>query len=169
MGKPEGAEGAFVQVLRMRPCTSEPSRDGRLPVTKDPFGGGCVQPFGQRCQNQGDLMGRGFQTVQGRVASRAERGAAGLTAQRLDLLSPTVLVISHQRMDVRISDPAVRALRIGTGETLRVYAFGSPSPAFDLAPGPHRQRRWLSTRRGSGGESPVLPSEWERSPNYPPP
>jgi len=49
--------------------------------------------------------------------------------------------ISHQRMDVRIGDPAVRALQIGTGETLRVYAFGSSSPAFDLAPGPHRQRR----------------------------
>jgi hypothetical protein len=54
-------------------------------------------------------MGRGFQTVQGRVASRAERGAAGLTAEGLDLLSPTLLAISHQRMEVRLGDPAVRA------------------------------------------------------------
>ncbi len=32
------AEGASVQGLRMLPCTSEPSRDGRLSVAKDPLG-----------------------------------------------------------------------------------------------------------------------------------
>ena len=32
------AEGAPVQGLRMLPCTSEPSRDGRLLVAKDPLG-----------------------------------------------------------------------------------------------------------------------------------
>ena len=59
----EMAEGAPVQGLRMLPCTSEPGRDGRLSVAKDPLGCGWVEPFGQRREHHGDLLGRGFQTI----------------------------------------------------------------------------------------------------------
>ena len=76
-----------------------------------------------------------------------------LTAKRLDALGLAMLAIADQRVDLSIGDPEIRTLRVGTGETLRVYALGSSSPAFHLAPGPHRQRRRSSTRRGSGGET----------------
>ena len=49
-----------------------------------------------------------------------------------------MLAIPDEGVDVRICDPEVRALLIGTGVALRVDAFGCSSPAFDLAPGPHR-------------------------------
>jgi len=98
-------------------------------------------------------MGRGFQTVQGHVASGSEGGAASLTAKRLDLLSMTVLPIPDESMDVSVCDPKVQTLLIGTGEALGVDPLGCSSPAFDLAPGPHRQRRRSSTRRGRGGET----------------
>src|SRR5713101_248494 len=64
-----------------------------------------------------------------------------------------MFAISDQRVDLSIGDPGVWALLVGTGETLGVDAFGSTSPAFHLAPGPHRQRRRSSTRRGSEGET----------------
>ena len=87
------------------------------------------------------------------MASGSERGVAGLTAKGLDLLGTAMLAIPDKRVDVSIGDPEVRALLIGTGEALRVYAFGSSSPAFDLAPGPYWCWRWPSSRRGSGGET----------------
>ena len=33
-----------------------PARDGGLTEAEDPFGGGCIQPFGERRQDQGDLV-----------------------------------------------------------------------------------------------------------------
>src|SRR6266567_3177004 len=57
------------------------------------------------------------------------------------------------RVDLGIGDPAIRALRVGTGKALGVHALGCSSAAFDLAPGAYRPRRWLFTRRGSGGET----------------
>src|SRR5215469_6623686 len=74
------------------------------------------------------------------MSSSTEGGAASLTAQRLDPLGLAMLSIADQRMNVSISDAKVRALLIGTGEALRVYAFGSSAPAFDLAPGARRRR-----------------------------
>jgi hypothetical protein len=70
-----------------------------------------------------------------------ERGMAGLTAERLDLLSTTVLAIADQRMDLSIGDAEVGALLIGTGEAGGVHPLGRSPPAFDLAPGAHRSRR----------------------------
>jgi hypothetical protein len=99
------------------------------------------------------VLGRGFQTIQRGVASRTERGSAGLRAKGLDALGLAMLAISDQRVDLSIGDPGVWALLVGTGETLGVYAFGSSSPAFHLAPGPHRKRQRSSTRRGNGGET----------------
>jgi len=71
-----------------------------LPVAEDPFSGGRVQPFGQRSEHHGDLLGGSFQTVQGGVASSTEGGAASLTAKRLDLLGMTMLAIADQGVDV---------------------------------------------------------------------
>ncbi len=64
-----------------------------------------------------------------------------------------MLAISDERVDSSVSVPKVAALWVGTSEALGVYAFGSSSSAFDLTPGTHRQRRWLYSRRGRGGES----------------
>jgi hypothetical protein len=61
--------------------------------------------------------------------------------------------ISDQRMSVGIGDAGIRALLVGTGETLGVYAFGSSPSTFHLRPGAHRRSSQLSTRRGSGGET----------------
>ena len=83
----------------------------------------------------------------------SERGVAGLTAKGLDALGLAMLAIPDQRVDVSIGDAEVRALLVGTGEACGVHAFGGSPAAFDLAPGAHRQRRWPSTRRGSGGET----------------
>ena len=106
----EVAEIVLVQGLSMLASARQPGGDSRLSVAEDPLGGGRVQPFGQRREHHGDLLRRGFQTVQGGVASSTEGGAAGLTAKRLDPLSLAMLAIPHQRVDVSISDPEVRAL-----------------------------------------------------------
>ncbi len=97
--------------------------------------------------------GKGFSTGTGGVAPGCERGAAGLTAERLDLLSTTVLAIADQRVDVSIRDVKIHALLIGSSEAGSRYALGRSPPAFDLAPGAHRRRCWPSSRRGSGGET----------------
>jgi len=48
MREVEMAEEALVQGVRVPACTSEPRRDGGLTGAEDPFGGGNIQPFGQR-------------------------------------------------------------------------------------------------------------------------
>jgi hypothetical protein len=53
-------------------------------------------------------------------------------------------------MNLSVCDPEVWALLVGAGEALSVYAFWGPAPAFDLAPRPHRQRRWFYTCRERG-------------------
>ncbi len=78
------AEEALVQGLSVLASASEPSGDGGLPVAKDPRGLGRIQPFGQRSEHHGDLMGRGFQTVQGSVAPGSEGSAASLTAKGIN-------------------------------------------------------------------------------------
>jgi len=65
-------------------------------------------------------MGGSFQTVQGRVASSTERGAAGLTAKRLDPLGMAMGAVSNQGMNLSLRDAEVRALAVGTGEALGV-------------------------------------------------
>jgi len=52
-------------------------------------------------------MGRGFQTVQGRVASGTEGGVAGLAAKRLDPLSRAMLAIPDESMDLSIGNAEV--------------------------------------------------------------
>jgi len=64
-----------------------------------------------------------------------------------------MFAIADQRVPVRVSVAKVAALRVWTGEALGGDAFGGSSPAFDLAPGAHRQWSWPSTRRGSGAET----------------
>jgi hypothetical protein len=76
-----------------------------------------------------------FQTVQGGVAPGTERGVAGLTTERLDPLRLTMLAIANQRMNVSVGDPAVGALRIGTGEAFGVHPLGGSPSAFHLTPG----------------------------------
>jgi hypothetical protein len=87
------------------------------------------------------------------VTPSTEGGAASLAAKRLDLLSLTMLAIANESMNANVCIAEVGAMVVGTGETLSGYAFGSSSPAFDFAPGAYRPRRWLFSRRGSGGET----------------
>src|SRR5947209_7308970 len=151
--EPEMAEGALVQDLSMRALARQPRGDRGLTGAEDPRGLGRVQPFCQRREHPCDLMRRGFQTVERSVMSSAERGVASLTTERLDVLGLAMLAIANQRVDVSIGDAAVEAPSVGTSEALGVHALGSSPTAFHLTPGTHRQWRWPSTRRGSGGES----------------
>ncbi len=149
--KLEVAEKVLVEGLSMLPSAGKPGGDSRLTVAEDTLGSGWVQPTGSRCQHDCDLLGRGFQTIQRGVASGSERGAAGLTAKRLDVLGMTMLAISHQSMDGSVCDPEVRALLVGTSEARGVYSLGCSPAAFDLAPGAHRCRcRSHNGRVGAG-------------------
>src|SRR5713226_10347979 len=71
--KLEVAEKVLVEALSVLPSAGQPGDDRGLTVAEDPFGSGRIQSFGQRSQHHGDVMGRGFQTVQGSVASSTER------------------------------------------------------------------------------------------------
>ena len=82
--------------------TSQPGGDGGLSGSEDALCGGRIQSFGQRRQDHGDVLGRGFQAIQGGVAPGAERGAAGLTAERLDPFGLTMLAIANKSMHMRI-------------------------------------------------------------------
>jgi hypothetical protein len=99
-------------------------------------------------------MRRGFQTVQGGVAPGTERGVTGRASKGLDLLGLAMPAIAHQSMNVSIGDPAIRALLVGTGETLGVYSLGCSPAAFHLTPGarlPQRQVSRLTRRSDRGG------------------
>ncbi len=141
------------KICACSPARVRKARDDRLTVAEDPLCGRRIQPFGQRREHHGDLVRGSFQPVQRGVASSTERGAAGRASKRLDLLGMPMLAISDEGVELSIGDPEVRTLRVGTSEALGVHSLGCSPPAFDLAPGTHRQRRWSSTRRGSGDET----------------
>src|SRR5947207_2876851 len=101
-------------------------------------------------------MGRGFQTVQGRVPSSTERGATGRASKRLERFGLAMLAIADQSVDMSIGDAEVGALLIGTGIAFGVDPLGCAPAAFDLAPGTHRGRhrsydRWVAAREATGG------------------
>ena len=92
----EVAEATLMEDLCMLACASEPGSDGRLSVPEDPFGGRSIQPFGQCREHHCDLVRRGFQTIQGRVAPGSEGGTARLQAKSLDVLDVTMLAIAKK-------------------------------------------------------------------------
>src|SRR5258708_8813647 len=154
------AEAALMEDLCVPTCASEPQGDGGLTVAEDPFGGGSIQPFGQRREYHGNLVRWGFQTIQGGVASGSERGVAGLTAKRLDALGLAMLAISDQGMDLSIGDPGVRALLIGAGETLGVHSLGCSPAAFPLTPGAYKSTSRAHTQRRAAGETTGSAVKW---------
>ncbi len=91
----EVAERVLVQGLCVLASSRHPGGDRGMTVAEDTFRGGRIQPFGERRQHHCDLMGGGFQTVQGSVASSTERGVAGLATKGLDLLSATMCAIPN--------------------------------------------------------------------------
>jgi len=129
-----------MEELSVLACPSEPPRDGGLTGAEDSFGGGRIQPFGQRREHHGDLLGRGFQTIQRRVTSSAEGAATGLAAKGLDRLSTAMLAVPDQRMDVSVCVAKVRALWVRTGKALGVHPLGCSPPAFHLRPGTRHLR-----------------------------
>ena len=80
----------------MLTSSGQPGGNGGLSKAEDPFGSRWVQPFGQRGEHDGDLLGRGFQPVERSIASSAERGAARLTTKRLDALSMPMPAIAEK-------------------------------------------------------------------------
>jgi len=149
----EGAEIVRVKGLSVLASTRQPGGDGRLPGAEDPRGCRRVQPFCKRGEHHGDLVGGRFQTIERRVASSAKCGAARLAAEGLDRLSAPMLAVPDKRMDASVCLAKVLTLRIRTSEPFGVDAFGGSPLAFHLTPGTHRHWRWLSSRRGGGGES----------------
>jgi hypothetical protein len=142
------------------PARIRKARDGRLPVAEDPQGFGRVEPFGQRRQDPCDLLRRGFQPVRWGMASCTERGATGLTTERLDSLGSAMLAIPDERVNVSIGDAEVRALLIGTSEACGGYSPGGSSAAFHLTPGANKPRSRSHTRRRSGGETAGRAIQW---------
>jgi hypothetical protein len=120
VGDLEIAETVLVQGLSVLTSARQPESDSSLTIAEDPFGGGRIEPFGQRREHHRDLGRGGFQAIQGGVASGSEGGLASLTTKRLDPLSLAMSAISDQGVDVRVCDPGVRALRVGTSEALSV-------------------------------------------------
>jgi hypothetical protein len=154
-------EKVLVKALCVLPSAGQPGGDRRMPVALRPARQRkhlVLRPAPSARPRPG--TGRGFQPVHGSVTSSSEGGAAGLTPKRLNPLDTAMLAISDQGVDVSIGDPGVRALRVGTGETLGVHPLGCSPSAFHLAPGPHRQRRWTSTRRGAAGEATSGAIKW---------
>src|SRR5205085_2493040 len=109
------------------------------------------EPFGQRREHHGDLLGGRFQTVQGRVTTRTEGGAAGLTPKGLDAFGLAMRAISNQRMNVCICNAKVGTLSVRTGIALGLHTLGRSPAAFHLAPGTRRSRRCSCARRGRRG------------------
>jgi hypothetical protein len=149
-----------VQGLCVLASASQLGSDRGSSVAEDTFCGGRIQPFGERRQHHCDLLGGGFQAVQGGVASSTASHVTGLATECLDLLNATMYAISNQGVDVSVCDAEVRALVVGTGEALSVYPFGSTPSAFDLAPGAHRKRRRFHTRREGGGDAAGWTIKW---------
>jgi hypothetical protein len=156
----QSAKEALVQALSVQPSTSEPGGDGGLTVAEDPLGSRKIQPFGQRRQNHGDLLGGSFQPVQRRVAPRTERRATSETSKGLDPLDMAMLAISDQRVNLSISDAKVEARSVGTGETLGVYLLGCSAAAFHLTPGADKRRRRSHTGPRSAGETAGRAVQW---------
>jgi hypothetical protein len=148
MREPEMAEEAFMQGVCVLANASEPGSDGGVSKAEDPRGRRRVEPFRQRREDHGDLLGRRFQSVQGGVVPGSERGAARLTPKGLDRFALAMFAIADQRLPVRVSVAEVRALRVRTGVAGGVHPLGRSASAFHLAPGAHRRGRSPTTRRG---------------------
>jgi hypothetical protein len=129
-GKLEMTEKVLVKALCVLPSAGEPGGDRRMTVAEDTQGLGSIQSFGQRRQHDRDLLGRGFQPVQGGVTSCTEGCAAGLTPKRLDALEKAMLAISDQGVDVSIGDPGVRALGLGQAKPSVFTRLGAPRRLF---------------------------------------
>src|SRR5262245_2990987 len=82
-------------------------------------------------------MGCRFEAVQRCITSRAEGGAAGLTAQGLNPFCFPLSPVADQRVDVRIRDPIVHTGAVGAGKPLCSNPFGRTAAAFLLAPWGH--------------------------------
>ena len=93
-----------------------------------------IQPFGERCQHFADPVRRGFQAVQGRVATGAEGGSTRLAPKCLNLISFTMRAIANKGMNSSIRDAIVRAGRLGAGISLRVDSLMCTPATLDLAP-----------------------------------
>ena len=124
------AEEAFGQGVRVLSSVSEPPGNRGLSKAKDPLGGGRVEPFGQSREHHSNLLGRGFQPIQGGVASGTERAVARLAAKGLDRLSTPMLAIPNECMPVCVCDPEVQTLLIWTGEAFGGYPDGELRGGF---------------------------------------
>ena len=90
------AEACSCKVRGCSPARARKARDGGLSGSENALCSGRIQSFGQRRQDHGDVLGRGFQAIQGGVASGAESGTAGLTTECLNTLSLAMLAIPEK-------------------------------------------------------------------------
>jgi hypothetical protein len=82
------AEGALVQGLSVLASPRQPEGDSRLTRAEDAFRRGRIQPFSQSREHNGDLLGRGFQPVQGGITSSTECGMASAGLERSGSVQP---------------------------------------------------------------------------------
>jgi hypothetical protein len=82
--------------------------------------------------------------------------AASLATQGLSSFVLPMRAVTHQSMDLCISDLIVETGAIGTGKALGQNAFGSAAPAFAFAPGCQGD----AGRRMVGGSRSRLATGW---------
>jgi hypothetical protein len=93
---------------------------------------GPIQAFGQKPEHHLDLIGLGFEIVQGRAFPDREGFAAGLTtefANGLGLINPA---IADQGVNGRVGDAEIITPGMRTSMSGGVNAFLSSSLAFTL-------------------------------------
>jgi hypothetical protein len=80
----------------VRARARQPDGDGGLPVAEDAPSFGRVQTKGSCRQHHSNLVRRGFQTIQGGMASGSESRVAGRASKRLDPLGMAMFAISKK-------------------------------------------------------------------------
>src|SRR3712207_4921993 len=134
MGEREAAEVPGMEALSVSTAASQPARHGMLTMAEDPTGSGEVQPLSQCRQHLADLGGGGLEPVEGGVPPGADLGAAGLTAEVLDVIG-AMMTTTDQRVEGRVGDAVVAAGRVGAGRAGRVDRLGPTAATRGRPPG----------------------------------
>jgi hypothetical protein len=88
-----------------------------------------AEAFGNGVQDLSDPGGWGADPVEVSVTSSREFAQAGLAVEILDGILPTVVSVTDQSMDSRISNVAIVAVGVGAGLAARVDRFLAERPA----------------------------------------
>jgi len=151
----------------MLSCPREPTRDRGGAMAEHAYCRRDIKPFSKRSEHFRNPIGCGFEAIQRRIATSAEGGLAGLTAEGLDAFRLAMRTITDQSVDLRVGNQIVRARPMRAGKTLCGNPLGSTPTAFAIAPRGYRKvgrcgcdcgRRLLATAGAIIGRAGLEPS-----------